>query len=61
MPINLALSIAARTESGVTRYEYGRRSCVSINEDHGRYVVGTWDGGDLEEVDVLEWWNGAPD
>ena len=62
MSRNLALSITARTESDVIHYEYGRgRSCVSTNEDHGRCVIGTWDGGDLEEVDVLEWWNGAPD
>ena len=41
MPRNLSLFITARADRGITCYERGGgRSCISINKDHGRSVVG---------------------
>ena len=41
MSRNLSLSITARIDRGVTCYESERgRCCISINEDHGRSLVG---------------------
>ena len=70
MPRNLSLSISARNNKGVTRYEREReRSCTSINKDHGWFVVGASgsesgpsgrerprSGKDVREVEVSEWW-----
>ena len=48
MPRNLSLFTTARVDMGVTRYERGgEKSCISINGDHERSVVGaqvwSWD------------------
>jgi len=68
MPENLPLSITARTDTTVTRYERGGgRSCISISGDHERPVVGASGlelgpsgqgrprGKNLGEIEVSEW------
>jgi len=69
MSWNLSISITARADRSVTRYERGRgRSYISISEDRGWYVVGA-SGSELgplvqerfrtkedpEKVGTLEW------
>ena len=75
MSENLSLSITAPTDRGVTRYECeGGKSCISIDGDHGRSVIGPsglelgpsgWgtprNGKKLRVVEVLEWWKAASD
>ena len=59
MPRNLSLSITARIDRGVTRYDFERgRRCIRIGGDHGRYVlelqVRSWDLRDREDLEVVK-------
>ena len=57
---NVPWSITAHTHRGVTRYERGgRRCCIIIGGDHGRFVclellTQTWDLRDGEDFGVVK-------